>query len=239
MLSGRVCSSLRSIDRVDSVTVDPHKMGYVPYSSGVFLCANKRNYPHHRVDAPYIDFDHDLDPGLQTIEGSRAATGATATWLTGQSIGFDKNGYGRILDRTIAAKQLMEQKLKAAFGQEILIPEGLDLNIVCFAFRSGSLLSETNKISHHIFAMSGTPALSNFCLSKTAIKLDSNRQHLRDWIDSKELVIDEDRIVFVRSCLMNPFLLSKEPRVDFLSEFILALSREIADFRAAVVRGGT
>lgn len=217
--------SLRAIREADSVTVDPHKMGYVPYASGVFLCADKRDYPHHRIDAPYIDFDDGADPGLQTLEGSRAATGAAATWLTGRAIGFDGNGYGRILGRTVEAKLALETKLREAFGGSVLIPAGLDLNIACFALRPESRISAMNRATQSIFDASGTPAFDGFSVAKTVMKLDSSRDHLRHWLIPNGIEIDQDRIVLIRSCLMNPFLTSRQARVDFLSDFIQAISR--------------
>lgn len=226
-LSPTALGDLAAIGEATSVTVDPHKMAYVPYASGVFLCADHRDYPHHRVDAPYIDFDEGSDPGLHTLEGSRAATGAAATWLTGQSIGFDGDGYGRILQRTIAAKRVLEVKLKEHFGDRVLIPPGLDLNIVCFALGPEKKLSVMNAATNALFAKSGTARLDGYSVSRTAMKLDSSRLFLRDWLTANEVKIDDDRAVFIRSCLMNPFLTSRQAKVDFLSGFIQAVDRAI------------
>jgi glutamate/tyrosine decarboxylase-like PLP-dependent enzyme len=58
---------------VNSVTLDPHKLGYVPYSAGAVLVRDPRDYFLFMSDAPYIDVDRSW-PGAQTIEGSRPAT---------------------------------------------------------------------------------------------------------------------------------------------------------------------
>lgn len=218
-----VLGDLTAISDATSVTVDPHKMAYVPYSSGVFLCADKRDYPHHRVDAPYIDFDDGSDPGLHTLEGSRAATGATATWLTGHAIGFDGNGYGRILRRTVGAKRALESKLKEHFRRRLMIPPGLDLNIVCFALRPENTLSAMNAATNALFSKSGSSMLNGYSVSRTVIKLDSARHFLSDWLAADGVEIDEDRIVLIRSVLMNPFLTSRQGKVDFLADFIRAI----------------
>lgn len=46
--SGRVLrphrSDLMELSKVDSITIDPHKLGYAPYSSGVYICRSKKNY---------------------------------------------------------------------------------------------------------------------------------------------------------------------------------------------------
>jgi glutamate/tyrosine decarboxylase-like PLP-dependent enzyme len=220
-----VLGDFAAIREATSVTIDPHKMAYVPYASGVFLCADRRDYPHHRVDAPYIDFDDGSDPGLHTLEGSRAATGAAATWLTGQAIGFDGEGYGRILQRTIVAKQALEAKLKEHFGSRLLVPPGLDLNIICFVLCPEKKLSAMNKATNELFAKSGTPQLEGYSVSKTAMKLDSSRMFLREWLIANGIEIDDDRVALIRSCLMNPFLTSRQAKVDFLPDFIKAIDR--------------
>ena len=59
----------------NSITVDPHKLGYVPYASGAFLAASPREYYVTPFDAPYLRFKQKEYSGTQTLEGSRAAGG--------------------------------------------------------------------------------------------------------------------------------------------------------------------
>lgn len=216
---------LQAIHRATSITVDPHKLGYVPYASGVFLCTDRRDYAYQQIDAPYIDFDQSGDPGLQTIEGSRAATGAAATWLTGRAIGFNAEGYGRVLRRTAHAKAELEQKLISALGEKVFIPSGLDLNILCFSLKPLDRLSAMNRATQALFAKSGAVALDGFSLSRTCVDLDDSHRSLREHLVAAGVMIDQDHLTLIRSCLMNPFSTTRHANVDFLSAFAMAIRR--------------
>lgn len=81
-LSGAMKKSLAAIGRSHSLTVDPHKLGLVPYASGAFLCAATREYHAHHIQAPYLGPSRKEDKSPQTIEGSLSAAGAVSIWLT-------------------------------------------------------------------------------------------------------------------------------------------------------------
>ena len=54
-LSPDSAAALRAIARADSVTIDPHKLGYVPYACGAFLARDIDHYVVSGFDAPYLD----------------------------------------------------------------------------------------------------------------------------------------------------------------------------------------
>src|SRR3546814_85892 len=43
--SERVHAAFAALGRADSVTVDPHKLGYLPYGAGAFVCRDHRAMP--------------------------------------------------------------------------------------------------------------------------------------------------------------------------------------------------
>lgn len=49
-----VLESFRALDRTDSLTVDPHKLGDIPYPCGTVLVRNGRVRDLVTFDAPYI-----------------------------------------------------------------------------------------------------------------------------------------------------------------------------------------
>ena len=130
--------------RANSVTIDPHKLGFVPYASGAFLSGSVREYAYTRIKAPYIDFRSDDEPGLTTVEGSRSAAGAVSTWLTSRVIGFDRHGYGRLLARSVVAARKMGLGLADAHPW-IRVNVARDTNIVTYCVaREGEPVSRTN-----------------------------------------------------------------------------------------------
>lgn len=132
--SKQVCSAFIAFPKADSITVDPHKMGYSPYPSGVIAFRNDRIRHFILQRAPYItSVDHDalvhLPPkhldmsrsqaseaqvviesfGPFILEGSRPGASASSLWLSTQTIPLTMRGHGRIVRASLlAARELHE-----------------------------------------------------------------------------------------------------------------------------------
>lgn len=209
---------ISALKNVHSLTLDPHKLGYVPYGCGAFLCRKQEFYHYAELDIPYIQFSSNKDRGLQTIEGSRPATGPTATWLIAKTIGLNKNGMGLILGRHLEAKNVLLNSLKAAFVNFVDVP-GLDLNIICWTMKpKNKHLSGANKLVQNLY--SSLPEGKNpYFVAKTTMNLNTHLW-LREHLEKSGLKIDTDHCDFLRMTMMNPFSLSKESETRFIEEFI-------------------
>jgi glutamate/tyrosine decarboxylase-like PLP-dependent enzyme/ubiquinone/menaquinone biosynthesis C-methylase UbiE len=88
---------------VSSITVDPHKMGLMPYSCGVFLC--------RKGLLNYIE-DENIHAGVadKTLIGSRPGATAAALWSTIASLGY--SGYKKVIDDCVENKKYLIDKLK-------------------------------------------------------------------------------------------------------------------------------
>lgn len=225
LLDKKTQTALRAIKHADSVTVDPHKLGYVPYSSGAFLTRTNKLYQLSAdIDMPYLDIHHEKDAGTHTIEGSRSAAGSVATWLTSRSIGLDRDGYGRILDLTLKARQTLATALSKSKHVQVL--GAGDLNVLCIAAgRPGEKLSESNKRVQRIFKIFSPRKDSEFYISKTSFKVKEFPLMCDEFLKQWKPKPDVDEVETIRLCIMNPFFLSKEPKVDFARAFILALEK--------------
>ena len=216
--------NLTTVSLADSVTVDPHKLGYVPYACGAFLLKDKRENRLPIQDTPYIDF-HESDIGHFTFEGSRSAAGATATWLTAKTIGFNSDGYGRILRRTIEAGRILRQALKETV-KDVHIPTSADTNILCFCVgKTGEPVTAVNQRTRQIFEHFSPHKDSDFYVSKTDIDLKTYSEfidvNLPDWSPSKNC----SHLTLIRVCLMNPFFTSIEPTVRYPAAFAESLAK--------------
>lgn len=212
---GDLLDQLAAICHANSITIDPHKLGYVPYASGVILVRQQREYAYQEIDAPYIQFEKGKDVGLQTLEGSRSAAGAVATWLTERSIGLNADGYGRILARTIMVKQLI-QKMLAEADPMFLITEGLDTNVLCLSVgKPGQSLSAMNRRVQAIFSQMSPGQNSAFIISKTRLNLKNYRRLLQHFTTTHHLEADSENVELLRLVLMNPFMVSKETNVFY------------------------
>ncbi len=84
--------------KVDSITVDPHKAGYVPYPAGAVCYRNSAMRDLVSLVAPVI-FHSASEPtvGIYGVEGSKPGAAAAAVWLAHRVIPPTTAGYGKIL----------------------------------------------------------------------------------------------------------------------------------------------
>ena len=89
-------NSTRALREADSVTVDPHKAGYVPYPAGAVCYRNAAMRDLISLRAPVI-FHNQAEPtvGVYGVEGSKPGAAAAAVWLAHKVIRPDRSGYGR------------------------------------------------------------------------------------------------------------------------------------------------
>lgn len=228
-LSEPVCRALEAIGRTNSVTLDPHKLGYVPYASGAFIARQAREYLAHRIDAPYLVFDEEArDPGPQTLEGSRSAAGAVATWLTARTIGLNTRGYGRILRRTLEARQRLETTLRALAHPVRMLPASSNLLGFCVA-APGESLSAINARSEALYTRFGPQGAGDFFVSKTSLGLEAYGALLHPLLDDWGVELDANatHLTVLRLSVMNPFIDSREMKLDLSRAFALALSEAL------------
>lgn len=86
-----------NISLVDSVTVDPHKAGFIPYAAGALCYRNGNLRNLITFNAAYIHSDGETNMGIYGLEGSKPGAAAAAVWLAHRAIPLNQNGYGRIL----------------------------------------------------------------------------------------------------------------------------------------------
>ncbi|KAJ5553355.1 PLP-dependent transferase [Penicillium frequentans] len=90
-------TSLLALHRVDSITVDPHKAGYVPYPAGSLVYKDGRMRYLVTWSSPYLSQGSEDNIGVYGVEGSKPGAAAMSTWLSNQTIGLDPDGYGKLL----------------------------------------------------------------------------------------------------------------------------------------------
>lgn len=129
-----VCTSFIAFPKADSITVDPHKMGYVGYPCGVIAFRNDRVRHFVLQKAPYITSAkqsalahvppkhaelmadgsgntriHIDSFGAFILEGSRPGAAATSLWLSVQTIPLTMKKHGAIVRSSLlAARELYE-----------------------------------------------------------------------------------------------------------------------------------
>jgi len=220
-----------ALSRVDSITLDPHKLGFVPYACGAFLVKDARSYAVSQISAPYLVKDESMDfPGWSTtLEGSRSATGAGAVWLSSRVLPLNADGHGAILNQTLATKQLLVEKLRLKFADVRFTP-GSDTNIVSFVLAApGESLQAINRVTGTIIdSFSDSP---NFAISRTALHIDSYNALVNSVVDEWGGAVDDDHLLVIRMVVMSPYLGDSAATEKLLDDFI----EELRAFHSAAL----
>ncbi|MGK3987015.1 pyridoxal-dependent decarboxylase [Sorangium sp. So ce136] len=96
-MSRYVTSQFSALGRADSITVDPHKSGYIPYPAGALCYRNSAMRDMVTFKAPYI-VHGDAEPtvGIYGLEGSKPGAAVAAVYLSHKVIRPTRSGYGQI-----------------------------------------------------------------------------------------------------------------------------------------------
>ncbi|KEP50082.1 pyridoxal-dependent decarboxylase domain protein [Rhizoctonia solani 123E] len=102
-LSDYTRSQLEYLRFADSITIDPHKSGYIPYPAGGLCYRDGRmrylvTWTNPNV---YKDSDGTESMGVYGIEGSKPGASAVGAWLSHRIIGLHKHGYGSLLGESL------------------------------------------------------------------------------------------------------------------------------------------
>jgi glutamate/tyrosine decarboxylase-like PLP-dependent enzyme len=101
-MSNYVTAQFSALGRADSITVDPHKSGYVPYPAGALCYRNSAMRDMVTFKAPYI-VHGDAEPtvGIYGLEGSKPGAAVAAVYLSHKVIRPTRSGYGQIHRRAL------------------------------------------------------------------------------------------------------------------------------------------
>ena len=138
VLTPDIAPRLKGIERADSLALDFHKLGQVPYDAGFLLSrdpdAHKRSFSYG--EAPYLrhaerglaggewwpcDYGPDLSRGFRALK----------VWFTLKTYGLD--AIGAVVSRTCTLARDLAARIGAEPELELMAPVGF--NIVCFGYR--------------------------------------------------------------------------------------------------------
>jgi glutamate/tyrosine decarboxylase-like PLP-dependent enzyme len=150
VLSPDIKPRLAGIEDADSIALDFHKWGQVPYDAGFLMVRDGRQHRDtFSSPAAYLrretrglaagsHWPCDLGPDLS--RGFRALK----TWFTLKAYGTEK--LGAVISRTCALAGYLEARISAEPRLELLAP--VQLNIVCFRYRG----ADANRLNGEIVA---------------------------------------------------------------------------------------
>ncbi|KAJ4139760.1 hypothetical protein NW768_001104 [Fusarium equiseti] len=96
-LDPKTVEDIKAMAEADSITVDPHKAGYIPYPAGSLVYRDGRMRHLVTWSGPYLSQGSAENIGVYGVEGSKPGASAMSAWFSNQTIGLNHNGYGKLL----------------------------------------------------------------------------------------------------------------------------------------------
>lgn len=186
-----VYDGFKAISEADSITVDPHKVGYIQYSAGAVCVKDKRivdlisyhaAYVFEECDAADSTEDTKVVLGASIMEGSKAGATAASVWAAHRLVPLNISGYGRVIGRGIVTADWLANKLAHVkpftVGERqfevrpVLQP---DFHMVDFTFKEigNNDLEEHNRLNKKMYEIcsyaSGRTYTNDFLTSSTSL----------------------------------------------------------------------
>ena len=243
--------AMGALAATDSVTIDPHKLGYIPYPAGAFLLRDRRARELVSVDPPYLApadagrADEELYLGRHIFEGSKPGAAAAAVWLSHKVLPLDERGYGHLIQRTAAGARRLRQALVRAEipGCRVHVLPEPDINIVCYVVRPdrASGLAEINALNEAIYrkmSLNAATAAPEYIITRTRFQAPMYEGAVDGLLAELGISVQEWRaagaegLVVLRSTVMDPFLAAEGEGADHVVGYVGALARAAESSRA-------
>ena len=250
-VSEDVYNGFKAISEVESVTIDPHKMGYVPYAAGGIAIRLKEMRNVISYFAPYV-FEKGVEApdmlGAYTLEGSRAGATAAAVWAAHRCLPLNVSGYGRLVGSGMQTAHRFKTFLSTysiTIGDRVIRAYPLhepDFNMVDWAFKADDMatLSEVNELNQHFYELSSNLAgheYNNiFITSHTRFSTDDYGNTPVTFIET--LGLDEDEwateksVTLLRASILDPYLSSRELFDDYMEVLTEAFDQRLTKILA-------
>lgn len=235
------CARILAVKNSDSLTIDPHKLGYIPYPAGSILYKDTRvksfiSYTPSYLNKPSDDGDLELAfLGQWTVEGSRPGAVATSCYLTNKVMPLYQDGHGLLIKNSIWAANIFWETIMK-FNNNPGLNKGFkvvptyvpEFNIVSYVLCFQKIIKQTkylNILTHKLFEKfsisKGTiiPA-QNFMVAKEDFGYnDIPKGTLLEkcGINEEDPENRKDNIFILSSVFMNP--LSRYLEGDFYNNF--------------------
>lgn len=225
-------AAMTALEQTDSVTVDPHKLGYIPYPAGAFLLRDRRARGLVAIDPPYLsqasndESDDDRFLGRWILEGSKPGAAAAAVWLSHRVVPLDVRGYGTIIARAVAGAHRLHQALALPGVVRLPSPDLSVVNWVMTGTKAGDL-EALNLLNEAVYRqLSPGDAEPAYFITRTRLTspaADGIVVPLLDALGVDEKAWQRDGLVVLRAVVMTPFLVDPPGTADHCVGVVNAL----------------
>lgn len=162
LVSEHTYNAYAAFPEAESVTIDPHKMGYIPYSAGGIAIQDIRMRDVISYFATYV-FEKGADIpallGAYILEGSKAGATAASVWAAHKTLPLNVTGYGKLVGASIEGARRFYNFLSGLefkVGDKTIEVHPLtdpDFNMVDYVFqeKGNNNLVEMNELNHEFY----------------------------------------------------------------------------------------
>ncbi len=254
--SDEVYSAFAALGQTDSITIDPHKLGYLPFGTGAFLCRDHRVTALLSEEADYVF--HNATPkgyleryrslGQFIPEGSKSGANAAAVFVTHRVLPLDYQNFGRLTRQTLQSAEIFHRRA-LRFAEDMrehvlaMVPFAPDSNLVCIALNpcGNTDVSVANAFIRRLHdEMRADPRqplqLKQFFGSVTTLRPEALGEiEMRRIVDALGLDGESmesgdhgnDRLMILRHTLMNPYLIDVENGISYIDLYFEYLEQRV------------
>lgn len=245
-ISKDVYNVYKAFPEAESITVDPHKMGYVPYAAGGIAIRHKSMRDIIGYFPVYVYDKRSGAPATLTpyiLEGSKAGATAAAVWVAHRIMPLNVSGYGKLLGRSIEAANRFYDFLKGLSfninGTEVEVNPltDPDYNMVDWTFniKGNTNLTKMNDLNLKFYQKAsfvGGPVYNNdFITSHTDFAIDGYGNSPLKYVESLGFSEDEwnkvKSVGILRACVMTPYLYDRDNFADYAEKIKAAMEEKL------------
>jgi glutamate/tyrosine decarboxylase-like PLP-dependent enzyme len=250
--SPAVHAAFAAVADTDSVTVDPHKLGYLPYGAGAFVCRDHRALALLAERADYVFHaatPHDYLARYRSLgqfipEGSKSGAAAAAVYVTHKVLPLDHANFGRLPRATVRAAEAFQARARlfatALAGRvHALVPFVADSNLVCLALNpvGNRSLARANAFVRSLHdSLRCDPRqplqVKEYFGSVTRLHGDvlagaDGRRILGAIGLDPDVDGADEGLTILRHALMNPYLIDRQNDISYIDGYFEFLERRI------------
>ncbi|MFD3449453.1 tyrosine decarboxylase [Microbacteriaceae bacterium 4G12] len=245
-LTEDIYNSFKAMMHAETITIDPHKMGYIPYSAGGIVVKDIRMRDVISYFATYV-FEKGADIpallGAYMLEGSKAGATAASVWTAHKVLPLNVTGYGKLLGASIEGAYhfyhfLQDKQFKVGDKTIKVYPlTKPDFNMVDYVFNEegNTDLAKMNKLNHDFFGeasyVKGNIYHNKFITSHTDFAIPDYGNSPLPYVKSlgfSEGEWDKERKVTVlRACALSPYAHDKDVFDEYASKIESAIQEKL------------
>jgi glutamate/tyrosine decarboxylase-like PLP-dependent enzyme len=176
--SSEVYQAFAALRHVDSITVDPHKLGFVPFGCGAYIARHRGMTDFISQKAAYVfdagesiaDSEYERrfrNLGQYILEGSKPGAAAAGVWVSHRVLPLEHDHFGRLCAQTIRNNEYFFDHIDGlreslAGVARVVLPFEPDTNLICLAINpeGNTSLGRMNAFGRAIYArLSAAPGV--------------------------------------------------------------------------------